>query len=144
MTGRTTRRRVTRISVSPAQVTERPDLLATEEPLGIRIGGQAVSMTMRTPGDDVDLAAGFLLSEGIIAAAGDVASIVICTGERCGHDHGGRDHDGDDDHDRMGNIADVTLRTGVGQQPARRNFLTTSACGVCGKASVEDLRVTSR
>jgi FdhD protein len=139
MSGRTTRRRVTRISVSPAQVTDRPDLLATEEPLGIRIGGQAVSMTMRTPGDDVDLAAGFLLSEGIIGAAGDIASIVICTGERCGHDHGS-----DDDHERMGNIADVTLRPGLSQQAARRNFLTTSACGVCGKASIDDLRVASR
>ena len=62
MAGRTARRRVTRVSIDPAAVTERADLLAAEEPLGIRIDGQAVSLTMRTPGDDIDLVAGFLLS----------------------------------------------------------------------------------
>lgn len=137
MTGRTSRRRITRVSGSPAQVTERADVLAAEEPLGIRIGGQAATLTMRTPGDDVDLAAGFLLSEGIVAGPGDIASIVLCTGEKCGHDHG------DDDPGRMGNIADVMLRAGLGQQAARRNFMTTSACGVCGKASIADLRIAS-
>ena len=90
MTGRTARKRVTRISVEPAGVAERADLLAAEEPLGIRIGGEAVTMTMRTPGDDVELAAGFLVSEGIVAAASDVLTIKICDGERCGHDHAER------------------------------------------------------
>jgi FdhD protein len=136
--GRTARRRVLRISVpadAPGQATSgsRADLLAAEEPLGIRIAGEAVSMTMRTPGDDIDLTAGFLLSEGIAAGAGDIESIRICSGERCGHG----------DHDGMGNIADVTLRGSVQPQAARRNFLTTSACGVCGKASIAELRVTS-
>jgi FdhD protein len=143
VTGRTARRRVLRISVpremaagqpADATVASRADLLAAEEPLGIRIGGQAVSLTMRTPGDDIDLAAGFLLSEGIVAAAADIDSITICSGERCGHD----------DHEGMGNIADVLLRPGLERQPAlRRNFLTTSACGVCGKASISELRVAS-
>ena len=87
MTGRTARRRVTRISVDPAGVSERADLLAAEEPLGIRIDGQAVSLTMRTPGDDVDLAAGFLISEGIVRTAADIASIKICDGQQCGHPH---------------------------------------------------------
>jgi FdhD protein len=136
--GRTARRRVVRISVSaeaPAdpRVSSRADLLAAEEPLGIRIDGQAVSMTMRTPGDDIDLTAGFLLSEGIAASAADIDSIRICSGERCGHG----------DHDGTGNIADVTLRADVRAPALRRNFLTTSACGVCGKASIAELRVTS-
>ncbi len=138
MPGRTARRRVVRILVpdgAPADATlsSRADLLAAEEPLGIRIGGQAVSMTMRTPGDDIDLTAGFLLSEGIAASAADIDSIRICSGERCGHG----------DHDGMGNIADVMLRADVPAPASRRNFLTTSACGVCGKASIAELRVTS-
>jgi FdhD protein len=134
VTGRTARRRVVRIAVSGAAPEARADLLAAEEPLGIRIGGQAVSMTMRTPGDDIDLTAGFLLSEGIVTEAADIASIRVCSGEQCGHG----DHD-----DGMGNIADVTLRPGLQARALRRNFLTTSACGVCGKASIEELRVAS-
>lgn len=148
MAGRTARRQVLRVSLpgepgagraaeDGALTRLRADLLAAEEPLGIRIGGQAVNLTMRTPGDDIDLTAGFLISEGIIGSARDIASIRICSGERCGHQH-------DDDDDEMGNIADVILRPGLEPQHAvHRNFLTTSACGVCGKASISDLRVTS-
>jgi FdhD protein len=117
--------------------SEQADMLAAEEPLGIRIGGQAVSLTMRTPGDDIDLTAGFLVSEGIIASAADIAAIRICDGTRCGHAH----QSGDD----LGNIADVTLRPGLAPEAGlRRNFLTSSACGVCGKASIADLRVHGR
>jgi FdhD protein len=136
MTGRTTRRRVLRLSL-PGEASERADLLAAEEPLGIRIDGQAVTMTMRTPGDDLDLTAGFLVSEGIVTRAAEIVSIRICTGERCGHDHS------DDDPDSMGNVADVTLRPGRAEPVPRRNFMTTSACGVCGKTSIAELRVTS-
>jgi len=139
MAGRTARRRVTRIWLEGDTVSERADMLAVEEPLGIRIAGQAVSLTMRTPGDDVDLAAGFLLTEGIISAADDIASIRICDGERCGHDHEA------DAADSIGNIADVTLRPGLAVRPElRRNFLTSSACGVCGKTSIAELRVPGR
>jgi FdhD protein len=137
--GRTARRRVTRVSIDPAAVTERADLLAAEEPLGIRIGGEAVSLTMRTPGDDIDLTAGFLVSEGIVTTAADIASIRICDGQQCGHDHQ------DDDGDEVGNIADVTLRPGLTfERDLRRSFLTSSACGVCGKAAIEDLHVPGR
>jgi FdhD protein len=136
--GRTARRRVTRVSIDPAGVTERADLLAAEEPLGIRIGGQAVSLTMRTPGDDIDLTAGFLVSEGIVTSAADIASIKICDGQQCRHDHTA-------DDDEVGNIADVTLRPGLTfERDLRRSFLTSSACGVCGKASIEDLHVPGR
>jgi FdhD protein len=128
---------VTRVSIDPAGVDERADLLAAEEPLGIRIDGQAVSLTMRTPGDDIDLAAGFLVSEGIVATAADIASIRICDGQRCGHDH--------ETGDEVGNIADVTLRAGLTfERDLRRSFLTSSACGVCGKAAIEDLHVPGR
>jgi FdhD protein len=138
--GRTARRRVVRISVDPAArsgvtSTERADVLAAEEPLGIRIGGQAVSLTMRTPGDDIDLTAGFLVSEGIIAGPADIVSIRICDGQQCGHDH-------DPDDESLGNLADVLLRPGLEVAPElRRNFLTSSACGVCGKTSISDVHV---
>ena len=132
--------RVTRVNVEPPGVSERADLLAAEEPLGIRIDGRAVSLTMRTPGDDLDLAAGFLVSEGIVASAADIASIRVCDGQRCGHDH-----DGHDVGDAVGNIVDVTLRPGLTVRPGLgRAFLTSSACGVCGKASIDDLHVPGR
>jgi FdhD protein len=136
MSGRTARRRVRRIRLpdpdGEPQLTERSDLLAGEEPLGIRVAGQALTMTMRTPGDDIDLAAGFLVSEGIVRSARDIASIRLCDGTSCGHAS----------HDGMGNIVDVELRPGLAVTPAlRRNFMTTSACGVCGKASTAELFV---
>ena len=137
MSGRTARRRVRRIRLADSrgepQLTERSDLLAAEEPLGIRVAGQALTMTMRTPGDDVELAAGFLVSEGIVRAADDIASIRLCDGTSCGHAG----------HEGTGNIVDVELRSGLTATPAlRRNFMTTSACGVCGKASTAELFVT--
>jgi FdhD protein len=139
MTGRTVRRRVRKIQLpgSPADpgaalLTDRSDLLAAEEPLGIRVAGQALTMTMRTPGDDLELAAGFLVGEGIVRAPGDIAGLRLCDGTSCGHAG----------HEGTGNIVDVELRPGLAVTPAlRRNFLTTSACGVCGKASTAELFV---
>ena len=135
MSGRTTRRRVIRVTVSPdgpPQSSPRADFLASEEPLGIRVDGTALTMTMRTPGDDIELAAGFLVSEAVIRSPADIVSIKLCDGTSCGHA----------DHDGLGNIVDVTLAPGVLVTPgARRNFMTTSACGVCGKASIEDVCV---
>jgi FdhD protein len=131
MSGRTARRLVQRIRLPGPGTSERADLLAVEEPLGIRVDGQAVTLTMRTPGDDIDLAAGFLFSEGIIKGPDDLAGIKICDGTTCGHA----------DHDSMGNIADVTLSQPDRTGPVRRNFMTTSACGVCGKVSAAELFV---
>jgi FdhD protein len=121
----------------PGRSTSRADLLAGEEPLGIRVNGTALTMTMRTPGDDLELAAGFLVSEAVIRSPDDIVEIKLCDGTACGHaDQNGADHNG------MGNIADVTLAPGVTVTPgARRNFLTTSACGVCGKTSIADVCV---
>ena len=141
MPGRTARRRVLRItlpdemraadSVPRADIlASRADFLAAEEPLGIRVNGTALTMTMRTPGDDVELAAGFLVSEAIVCSPADIAGIRLCDGTSCGHAS----------HEELGNIADVTLAAGVAVAPgARRSFLTTSACGVCGKASIQDI-----
>jgi FdhD protein len=149
MAGRTARRRVLRVTLPATGQDQqagapRADLLAAEEPLGIRVGGQALAMTMRTPGDDIDLAAGFLVSEGIVRAPGDITSIVICSGERCGHS-GSNGASGDSaPHEGAGNIADVALRPGLAIRPEqRRAFLTSSACGVCGKASIAELAVTT-
>jgi len=120
-----------------ATSTARADLLAAEEPLGIRVDGAALTMTMRTPGDDVELAAGFLVGEAIVTARDDIASMLVCDGTTCGH----AGHSADE----MGNIVDVALAPGVAVPPgARRNFMTTSACGVCGKTSVNDICVLPR
>jgi len=151
VSGRTTRRRVLRVTVpaagpggtggpadagAPARVTAsaRADLLAAEEPLGIRVGGTALTMTMRTPGDDVELAAGFLVGEAIVRGRDDIAAMKVCDGTTCGHlDH--RD-------DEIGNIVDIALAPGVEvTSGARRGFMTTSACGVCGKTSIDDICV---
>jgi FdhD protein len=144
MTGRTTRRRVLRVTVTadssvtptPA-VSGRADLLAAEEPLGLRVDGTALTMTMRTPGDDLELAAGFLVGEGIVQGRDDIAAMRLCDGTTCGHlGHA----DGE-----LGNIVDITLAADVTVVPAaRRSFMTTSACGVCGKTSIDDLRLLPR
>ncbi|HEY2490483.1 MAG TPA: formate dehydrogenase accessory sulfurtransferase FdhD [Streptosporangiaceae bacterium] len=136
MTGRTARRRVVRVMASSdglaGGAAVRADLLATEEPLGIRLDGSALTVTMRTPGDDVELAAGFLAGEAVVRSPDDIAEIRLCDGTPCGHG----------DHEGMGNIADVLLAPGVeAGSGARRNFMTTSACGVCGRTSIEDVCV---
>ena len=107
----------------------RPDTVAAEEPLEIRIAGTPLAVTMRTPGDDFDLVHGFLATEGVIAGPDDVAALRYCDSV---------DADGRNTY----NVVDVDLAPGV-QPPATaldRNFLTSSACGVCGKASIEAIR----
>ena len=111
------------------------DLLAVEEPLEIRLGAATVfhpiSVTMRTPGADSELAVGFLYTEGILSCVEDVASIEP-RGPLSG-DAGTR------------NIIVVTLAPGVAPdlRKLQRNFYTTSSCGVCGKASLDAVRVTT-
>lgn len=99
----------------------------------IRVNGAAVTVTMRTPGSDIELAQGFLLTEGVVAGRDDVLTIRYC---------GGKDSSGDNTY----NMLDVTLAAGV-QMPdldVTRNFYTTSSCGVCGKASLDAVRQISR
>ena len=109
--------------------TTRPDTLAVEEPLEIRVNGAQVAVTMRTPGDDFDLAAGFLVSEGVIGAADDVVTIRYCDEGR---------------PDPTYNVLDVTLAPHVVVPDFARNFYTSSSCGVCGKDSLDAVRTTAR
>jgi len=125
------RRPVVRIGPQGAQHTL--DTLAAEEPLELRVGGKALSVTMRTPGHDVELAHGFLLTEGVLGAAADVATARYC--------------DSFDDSGRNTyNVLDVALAPGVEPPDAsiERNFYTTSSCGVCGKASLDAVRLKTR
>jgi FdhD protein len=129
--GRVTARRPAQHLTSNDTVS-RPETLAVEEPLEIRVNGVPITVTMRTPGSDVELAQGFLLTEGVIADRGDVATVRYCRG-------------GADDLNTY-NVLDVTLAPGVPEPDVdvTRNFYTTSSCGVCGKASLEAVRLTSR
>jgi FdhD protein len=131
--GRTARRKVLRITLGspgPDDIAPRADFLAGEEPLGIRVNGEALAITMRTPGDDAELAAGFLVGEAVVGTPADITGIKLCDGTACGHAG----------HDGLGNVADVTLAPGVTVAPgARRDFLATSACGICGKTSIQDI-----
>jgi FdhD protein len=120
--------------VEDGRVRVRPDTLATEEPMEIRLLAgqttQTVAVTMRTPGADFELAAGFLYGEGIIDSPDDVQKISYCI-------------DSDLDAEQRYNIVNVELRGGheFDLRPLERHFYTTSACGVCGKASLEQLEL---
>ena len=117
---------ITRIDASVA--TDAEDVLAVEEPLEIRIGyfedggrvERSISVTMRTPGNDVELATGFLYTEGIVKSTVDVASALVV----------------------KENVVMVNLIEGVVPQinKLERNFYTTSSCGVCGKASIDAVK----
>ena len=125
----TTRTRVTRITVG-GPTSRREDLLAVEEPLEIRVGREPLVVTMRTPGHDVDLAVGFLLSEGVITRGDQVAAAIHCAGP-----------DGENTY----NVLDLTLAPGVAAPDAsiQRSTYMTSSCGVCGKASIDAVRTRS-
>ncbi|CAM2829661.1 formate dehydrogenase accessory sulfurtransferase FdhD [Saccharomonospora xinjiangensis] len=130
--GRVTVRRPVR-TLTPRGQRRRPDTLAVEEPLEIRVSGTPLAVTMRTPGHDVELAHGFLLSEGVIGHREDVVLARYCDGV-------------DDEGRNTYNVLDLTLADdvpmpGVG---VRRNFYTTSSCGVCGKAALDAVRLASR
>jgi FdhD protein len=116
--------------ISSAGATVQPDLLAVEEPLEIRLGHDVdgrrvhapVSITMRTPGHDDELAVGFLFTEGILSAREQVAGVRSCG---------------------TGNVVRVDLAAGASVDVSRlqRHFYTSSSCGVCGKASLEAVQV---
>jgi FdhD protein len=104
-----------------------------EEPLELRVDGAAITVTMRTPGSDVELAQGFLLTEGVIGQRDDIARVEYCRGA------------GPDGANTY-NVLDVTLAPGVSMPDidVTRNFYTTSSCGVCGKGSIDAVRTVSR
>jgi FdhD protein len=101
------------------------DSLATEEPLEIRIGGVPLTVTMRTPGHDLELSAGFLLTEGIIQSADQIAGLRAVSPE-----NGSRS-----------NVVEVELKnTDFELKDLQRNFFAASSCGICGKASINAIR----
>jgi FdhD protein len=112
--------------------SEQIDTLVAEEPLELRIDGRTLAVTMRTPGDDMDLMAGFLVGEGVIRRRDDLVTMRYCAGV----DAGGRN---------TLNVLDASLGAHVSEpDPAlRRAMLTTSACGLCGKASIDAVEVAS-
>lgn len=127
--GRVTQRTpAVRLEVTPEGVRSisRPDTVAVEEPLEMRVDGTSISVTMRTPGDDFDLTLGYLLTEGVLRHATDVARLMHCLDE-------------DESGSPTYNVVDVTLAPDVTVDLSRseRNQYTTSACGVCGKTSIE-------
>jgi FdhD protein len=130
--GRVTERRRT-IRIRDGAVSTRPDTLVAEEPLEIRLNGKPLAITMRTPGDDFALAAGFLVSEGVLGSADELQSIVYCAGATA---------DGTNTY----NVVDVQLAPGVPVPDItlERNVYTTSSCGLCGKASLDAVRTTTR
>lgn len=108
-------------SFSGTSAEPRSDRIVVEEPLEIRIGGRAVSITMRTPGDDLELAVGFLFSEGILRSASDLVRVESVEE----------------------NAVDIELAPGTNAAALarlERHFTTTSSCGVCGKTSLDALR----
>lgn len=128
---KTVRRPILRIG--PDGERRRPDTLAAEEPLEIRVGSRPLSVTMRTPGNDVELAHGFLLTESVIGTHLDISTARYC------------DSPGPDGRNTY-NVLDVALAPGVDPPDAsvERNFYTTSSCGVCGKAALDAVRLRTQ
>jgi FdhD protein len=117
----TTRQPVLRLRAGRA--ARRPDTLAVEEPLAMRLNNEVLTVTMRTPGQDFDLIAGWLVSEGAVAAPADIVTMKMCTDEE--------------------NTVDVALAPDAAP-PRPRAFMTTSACGICGADSIEAVRNSMR
>jgi FdhD protein len=120
---------VVAVRVTSGLATRHPDAVAVEEPLEVRVDGETVAVTMRTPGSDADLALGFLFAEGMIGGAGDVGSVAHC---------------GRPGEEGYGNVIDVRSAGGHRIDPdrvleGRRWSTTSSACGVCGRRSIDGL-----
>ncbi len=126
----TARRPVLRIDADRS--VSRPDTLVVEEPLEIRVAGRPLVVTMRTPGDDMDLAAGFLVSEGVVSTGPHVRAMRYCAGAT-------------DEGVNTYNVLDVELDPAVPppDPSLERSFYTTSSCGLCGKASLDAVRTTT-
>jgi FdhD protein len=122
----TARRRVTTVEGGAAR--ERIDHLAAEEPMEIRVGGEAVAVTMRTPGHDFELAAGFCLTEGLLDGPDDLEALRYCAGV-------------DEEGRNTYNVVDVGRRSRLPvAADLKRNVFTSSSCGICGTASLDAVR----
>ena len=120
-----TRRRIVRYSGEDREVVD--DVLVEESPVEFRLGGVPIAVLMRTPGEDEQLGRGFAITEGIVLGPHEIADVA----------HTGSEH---------GDRYDLVLADGVHVDPEqfRRNLFTTSSCGVCGKASIDAVRVAAR
>ena len=109
------------------QMARKDDFLAAEEPLEIRIGENPLSVTMRTPGNDLELAAGFLFTEGLVLRRDQIIALESTT---------------DDDAGKRGNVVQATLapESAPDFDKMRRHFFAASSCGICGKASIDSVR----
>ena len=112
------------------RIVERPDRLVTEEPMEIRVHGPAqhpmpLAVTMRTPGDDFELAVGFCVTEGVVSSPDSVASVSYCV-------EGG---------EQRYNIVTVRLREPVSLDGRERSFTVNASCGLCGKAALDQVEV---
>ena len=130
--GRVTRRHAV-VKIDSGTAIRRDDRIAVEEPLEIRLGGAAFTVTMRTPGNDIELVHGLLHGEGVVTGARDVALARYCAGA------------GPDGLNTY-NVLDVALAEGVPPPDPglQRNVLTTSACGICGATSIEAVTKQTR
>ncbi len=120
---------VQREEVRGSRARRVPDRLATEEPLEIRVHGPSesprpVAVTLRTPGNDFELAVGFLLAEGLVCARDDIVTVNYCIGP---------------DNEQEYNVVTVRVAAPVGDALTPRPFAATSACGLCGKATIDEL-----
>ena len=109
----------------------RPDQLATEEPMEVRVAGPGqepapFAVAMRTPGNDFELAAGLCLTEGLLAGIDDLDGIAYCVGP---------------DREQQFNVVTVRLRTPVPDDVRDRRYLASSSCGICGKAALDEIEV---
>jgi FdhD protein len=119
------------MAVGADSARARPDKLVTEEPLELRVHGPgepatALAVTMRTPGNDFELAAGFCRTEGLITTPTDLETIAYCLGEQ---------------GEQLFNVVTLRMRRTLVAEISGRRFLANSACGICGKAALDDLEV---
>lgn len=133
----TQRRKVTRLlrdqETGEVTLRTRADTLAAEEPLEIRLGGESFSVTMRTPGHDFELAAGFLVSEGIVRGPEELRGLRYCAGT---------DEQGNQTYNVLDADLDPLLVSTRASIRERRNVVTTSACGICGTTSIDAVEKT--
>ncbi len=122
--------RSTILQVRDGLRTETDDWVVVEEPLEIRIGGESLALIMRTPGRDLELAAGFALTEGVVRSASEIGTLRQCRSEEGG----------------PLNVVEIGLDPGVqfDRERLRRNLMASAACGLCGKASLEALATQAR
>ena len=124
-------REVEMLRVADAKTESARDRVAHEEPLEIQLGAAALAVVMRTPGDDVELVTGFLLTERVVESLADVESVRHCSEAA--------------DPEAEDNVVRVVLRPGVRTdlEKLRRNLFASSSCGVCGKATLENALATA-